>query len=106
MALFLSCLARAHVKENAKMVGTVVTTRPNEPVSLMYQGIELFPLNHLLSGNKVGTVGTKRPCIGVVPTYSHDILTLVGTEKPSNGRVSGQCSLVPTVPTIFFIYRV
>ena len=84
MALFFpaSC---ARVKNKTKMVGTVGTRLPNEPVSLMYQGIELFPHMLMSSGYKVGTVGTKRPCIEVVPTCSHYLLALVGTEKPSNG---------------------
>lgn len=84
MALFFpaSC---ARVKNKTKMVGTVGTRLPNEPVSLMYQGIELFPPSHVFGGNKVGTVGTKRPCVEVVPTCSHYLLALVGTEKPSNG---------------------
>ncbi len=67
------------------MMGTVGTRLPNEPVSLMYQEFELFPASPLSGGNKVGTVGTKRPCVGCVPTCSHNILALVGTEKPSNG---------------------
>ena len=75
----------ARVKNKTKMVGTVGTRLPNEPVSLMYQGIELFPPSHVFGGNKVGTVGTKRPCVEVVPTCSHYLLALVGTEKPSNG---------------------
>lgn len=67
------------------MVGTVGTRPLDMAVSLMWQGIELFPPSHIFGGNKVGTVGTKNAEFWFVPTCSHWIYSLVGTSKPSNG---------------------
>lgn len=73
------------VQSKIKVVGSVGTRLSGEPVSPMWQGIELFPHMLMSSGYKVGTMGNKRPNPDVVPTCSLRFCSVVGTNNPCNG---------------------
>lgn len=109
VALFFpaSC---ARVKNKTKVVGTVGTRQQNTPESLMYQGIELYPLHQIFGGYKVGTVGTT----DALPTHEDALSPPVPTtfsrsgynENPMMARVCGV--LYPCTHCthhFFYIYR-
>jgi hypothetical protein len=88
-------------KEQGKVVGTVGTILPNEPMSLVLQGVELFPHIVILIGYKVGTMGTEGRIFKLFPPVPNTLMGLWVQTNPVMGRVSGHYSLVPTVPTVF-----
>lgn len=88
-------------KEQGKAVGTVGTRPPYEHESLIWQGIELFPHILIWCGYKVGTMGTEDHILKSFPPVPNTTVGLRVQTNPVMTRVSGHCSRVPTVPTVF-----
>ena len=93
-------LVRMH-KEHGKAVGTVGTRQRYGLESLIWQGVGLFPHITIWSGYKVGTMGTEDQILTSFPPVPNRLVGLWVQTNPVMTRVSGYCSRVPTVPTVF-----